>query len=99
MGKLIVEQIVTADGFAADENGELEFFELTGDDSDQQQVEQLAMLESVDAIVLGANTYRIFQEYWPTADTEAEPVAEFINARPRHVITSTITDGSWGEHS
>ncbi|WP_353814513.1 hypothetical protein [Agromyces sp. SYSU T00266] len=57
MGRLIVEQIVSADGYAADEEGGIGFFEavpgLEATDHDQ-----LAFLEGVDAILLGANTYR-----------------------------------------
>lgn len=58
MGKVIVEQIISADDYAADKDGGLDFFDAAGNFSDAEP-EQLRMIASVGAIVLGANTYRM----------------------------------------
>ena len=71
-----MEQVITADGFAADERGGLEFFEVGEGSADSADDEQLEFLKSVDAILLGATTYRMFADFWPTADPVAEPVTE-----------------------
>ncbi|WP_108252783.1 dihydrofolate reductase family protein [Planctomonas deserti] len=95
MGRIIVEQIISADGFAAAPDGSLDFFQLPGD-FDSTDPGQMAMLERVDAILLGANTYRMFAAYWPTADESADPVAGPINALPKHVVSSTLESAPWG---
>ena len=66
MGQLIVQQFVTADGFAADRNNEFKAFELLDGGTAELEQSQLEWLASVEAMVLGANTYRMFLEYWPT---------------------------------
>ncbi len=96
MGRVIVEQIISADGFAAAPDGGLDFFQLPGD-FDPTDPGQLAMLERVDAILLGANTYRMFSSYWPTADEGADPVAGPINTLPKHVVSSTLESAPWGD--
>jgi dihydrofolate reductase len=96
MGRVIVEQIISADGFAAAPDGSLDFFQLPGD-FDATDPGQLRMLERVDAILLGANTYRMFASYWPTADETKDPVAVPINALPKHVVSSTLEAAPWGD--
>ena len=96
MGRLTVEQIVSADGYAADESGDIGFFEAV-DEVDSNDADQLAFLEGVDAILLGANTYRMFAGYWPNADPDAERVAEPINRLPKFVVSNVLTDAPWGD--
>ena len=95
MGKVIVEQIVSIDGYAEDADGGIGFF---GDaqavnDADE---EQLRMLGGVGAIVLGARTYRMFADYWPQADPSVEPVAAPIRDLPKFVVSSTLDRAPWG---
>lgn len=96
MGRLIVEQIVSADGFAADRDGGIDFF-IERDNFTHSEDEQLEMLAGVSAIVFGATTYRMFADYWPTADPVAEPVAVPVNALPKHVFSSTLEAAPWGD--
>lgn len=97
MGRLIVEQIVSADGFAEARKGGIDFFDAAGDFSEMED-EQLEMLANVDAILFGANTYRMFADYWPKADPEKERVAEPINRLPKHVISMHLEKAPWGKH-
>lgn len=96
MGRLIVEQIVTVDGYAADPDGGLGFVE-TARGGNPNDHDQLAFLEGVDAILLGANTYRMFADYWPQADPGVEVVAEPINRLPKFVVSNTLDDAPWGK--
>ncbi|WP_210481631.1 dihydrofolate reductase family protein [Naasia sp. SYSU D00948] len=93
MGRVVAQQIVTVDGFAADEQGELGFF---GDGTDWAEVDRRthAWLGGVERILLGANTYRLFVEYWPTA---GELLAEPINTTPKTVFSSTLSEAPCGE--
>ncbi|WP_308797602.1 dihydrofolate reductase family protein [Agromyces silvae] len=96
MGRLTVEQIVSVDGYAAEPDGGMHFAEAaeTGNPND---ADQLAFLHDIDAILLGATTYRMFADYWPTADPAVEVVAEPINRLPKFVASNTLTDAPWGD--
>ncbi|MET0583017.1 MAG: dihydrofolate reductase family protein [Pseudoxanthomonas sp.] len=96
MGRLIVEQIVSVDGYAADADGGIGFFSSARQLNDSDP-EQMKMLERVGAIVLGAVTYRMFADYWPTAEAQAEPVAMPINTLPKFVVSSSLASAPWGE--
>lgn len=98
MGILTIEQIVSADGFAADPDGGLSFFEAVDfDEGGRADEEQLAFLHDVDAILLGRRTYEMFAAFWPTANPAVEPVAEPINRLPKLVLSSTLERAPWGE--
>lgn len=96
MGRIIVEQIISTDGFVAAPDGSLDFFQLSNS-FDSTDPGQMAMLWRVDAILLGANTYRMFSSYWPTVDATTEAVAGPINALPKHVVSSTLESAPWGD--
>jgi hypothetical protein len=55
MGRLIVQQFVSVDGFAADADNQFTFFDDVDGTSAEVDLETLRVLSSVDAIVLGAN--------------------------------------------
>jgi dihydrofolate reductase len=96
MGQIIVEQIITADGFVQDSDGGMKFMDAAPIDSTDS--DQLRMLERVGAIVLGRNTYEMFVGYWPSVDPHDEPAAEAINSLPKHIISNTIEAAPWGQH-
>lgn len=97
MGRIVVEQIITADGFVQDTDGGMKFMDAAPIDT--ADADQLDMLRRVGAIVLGRNTYTMFADYWPTADPVEEPVANPINSLPKHVISSTLESAPWGDHA
>lgn len=98
MARLIVEQIVSADGTAEDAEGGMSFLtpESTGGEVDREQLRRLADLQ---AIVLGANTYRMFASYWPTASEADDPIAGLINRLPKHVLSNSLEAAPWGDHA
>ncbi|MFB7249356.1 dihydrofolate reductase family protein [Microbacterium sp. NPDC056234] len=98
MGILTVEQIVTADGYAAEPDGGIRFMD-AADVGNANDDDQLKFLRGVDAILLGANTYRMFAGYWPEADPDLEVVAESINRLPKFVLSNTLTEAPWGDGS
>src|SRR5687767_5775647 len=95
MGKVIVEQIVSLDGYAEDADGGIDFF-VNANWINEADTEQLRMLSGVAAIVFGAKTYRMFADYWPSADPAAEPVATPIRELPKFVVSSTLESAPWG---
>ncbi len=95
MGRIIVEQIISADGLAQDSDGGMKF--MTVAEPDDADDDQLRMLESVDAIVFGRTTYGMFADYWPVADPDQYPVAKPIESLPKHVVSNTLDAAPWGD--
>jgi dihydrofolate reductase len=100
MRKLVVQQFVTLDGYAAGPAGELDFVTETGAAADPTSgpfvEDQLAFIESLDTILLGAVTYRMFVGYWPVQTTETQAIADALNATPKVVFSSTLESAPWG---
>ena len=97
MGDLVVQQFVSADGFAADDSGEFDLFEgVEGATADFDRGNS-AWIDRVSAILLGRNTYEQFVSFWPTDAAKGELVAAQINSVPKHVFSSSLTEAPWGE--
>ena len=96
MGRLIVEQIISADGYAAELDGGIGFF-VDARGINEADQDQLRLLEGVGAIVLGRATYRMFADYWPEADPVQEPVAVPLNTIPKYVVSNTLDEAPWGK--
>jgi dihydrofolate reductase len=95
MRKLIVEQWLSIDGFAEDQNGGLEYF--PSSESNRYADEgQLKFLETIDTILLGRKTYELFVDYWPTATTDKEIIADKLNEIPKVVFSNSLKKAPWG---
>ncbi len=98
MRKLILEEWMSLDGFVADKNGQLDFFtSLTPDQNKYSDQDQLKFLETIDTIVLGRKTYELFVQFWPTATTDQEVIADRLNEIKKVVFSNTISDAPWGK--
>lgn len=98
MRKLIVQEFITIDGFAATETGGLDFMPQASDKDAQRSVEdnQWQFLDRIDTMVIGRNTYQMFVGYWPEAQ---ERIAPKLNALNKIVCSTTIRHAPWGNHS
>lgn len=96
MRKVILLEVVTIDGFAAGPNGEIDFFASSvlnkGSDEDI-----LRFMDTIDTILLGAVTYRGFADFWPTATTDTEIIADKLNATPKVVFSQSLKGAPWGK--
>jgi dihydrofolate reductase len=98
MRKLILEEWVSLDGHVTDKDGQLDFFtNLTPDQNKYSDLDQLKFLETIDLIVLGRKTYELFVDFWPTATTDTEVIADKLNSIPKIVLSNTITEAPWGK--
>ena len=59
--------------------------------------EQLEFLNEIDAILLGANTYRLFVDFWPTATNDQEVIADKLNSLPKFVFSHSMQKAPWGK--
>lgn len=99
MAKLMVHQFVSLDGYAADADGDFSLFENGEAHTPEFDLELLVRLQLVDAILLGATTYRMFAGYWPTPASVDQLVAPAINTIEKIVFSSTLDEAPWGEYA
>lgn len=96
MRKLILQEWLTVDGYAAGPNNELDFF--TSPELNKYSDDDLLLfMEGIDTILLGANTYRLFVDFWPAATTDTEVIADTLNATPKIVFSKTLQHAPWGK--
>ena len=97
MGQLVVQEFVTADGFAANTHNEFTAYEMLEGGTKEFDRSQLAWLDTVDAMVLGAATYRMFVEFWPTPASAGEVIAPALNGLRRFVFSRSLRNAPWGD--
>jgi dihydrofolate reductase len=99
MRRLVAQQWVTVDNVAAEEDGGLSFvsgepFSEKTDPAFKASVKEF--VDSVDTMVLGANTYAQAKDYWPYADEQGE-YGEKLNNLTKVVASSKLDDAPWGD--
>ena len=57
---------------------------------------QAELLFACDAVIMGRRTYEGFAPVWPTL---SDPVSDRMNAMPKYVVSSTLTDPEWNNTS
>src|SRR6266508_5490141 len=95
MRRLILEEWLSLDGYAVERKGTLDFFPATEADQFSDR-DQLEFLDSVDTILLGRRTYELFVDYWPTATTDKEVIADRLNTITKLVFSNTLSEAPWG---
>ncbi|MBX2924370.1 MAG: dihydrofolate reductase [Chitinophagaceae bacterium] len=98
MRKLIVEEWVSLDGYVTDREGKLDFFtQLSPEQNTYSDQEQLRFLQTLDTILLGRRTYELFVDFWPTATTDQEAIADQLNETKKIVFSNTLSRAPWGK--
>ena len=103
MGKLVSTIFVTLDGVYQAPGGPQEDtrggFEhggwsfVFGDEDFGRFVNEV--FERPAAFLLGRRTYDIFASYWPKVTDPSNTIAAKLNALPKYVASSTLTDPEW----
>ena len=99
MRKLVVQQWVTVDNIAAEEDGGLSFVSgepFSENDTSPFKTSVMGLIDSVDTLILGANTYVQAKDYWPHADEQGE-YGEKVNNLTKFVASSKLDDAPWGD--
>jgi dihydrofolate reductase len=55
------------------------------------------LYQRADAFLFGRRTYEIFAGYWGVMADSASPIAAALNARPKYVASTTITNPRWAD--
>ena len=98
MRRVIVQEFVSLDGFAAGPKDSVDFVPAStrGDHSIGRQ--QLALMRRIDMMLLGRKTYEMFSGYWPKVTSGDErPFADKLNAMQKVVFSRTLDSAPWGE--
>ncbi len=53
------------------------------------------LMSGCTAILLGRNTYEMFEPAWSTRTAEEDPGAPFMNESTKYVVSSTLTQTTW----
>ncbi len=101
MRKVIVNEFLSLDGVAQAPGGEDE--DVSGgfrhggwhmgygeDDRAREWVTKY--INEAGAFLLGRRTYEIFAGYWPNAPEEVQVIAKPLNTKPKHVVSTTLSD-------
>src|SRR3954449_13028519 len=54
-----------------------------------------AFTDGSEGILLGRNTYEMFEPAWSTRTAEDDPGAPFFNDTTKYVVTGTLTEARW----
>jgi dihydrofolate reductase len=54
-----------------------------------------AVTARCQAVLLGRNTYEMFEPAWSTRTEEDDPGAPFFNDTRKYVVSSTLTEATW----
>ncbi|WP_129788183.1 dihydrofolate reductase family protein [Promicromonospora panici] len=98
MRKLIVQQWVTVDNIAAEEDGGLSYVSaepFAENDRSAFKANMMGFMDSIDTLILGANTYAQSKDYWPYAEEQGE-YGEKLNNLTKFVASSKLDDAPWG---
>ena len=98
MRKLILRMEITLDGVAAGENGPVDMIDY-GDEGSWSDI--FATLETVDAMLIGANTHEEYLNHWQSALTNPNTppnerkFAEIAARTPHWVLSRSLRDVEW----
>jgi len=90
MGSIHVHEFMTLDGVVDAPTWTFEY------GFDPKMGETLAAITGASrGILLGRNTFEMFEPAWSTRTVEDDPGAPFFNDTTKYVVSSTLTDPRW----
>ena len=91
MGKIKVHEFTTVDGSVG-----VPMWTAAYPWTDAQTEDTAALTRDAEALLLGRVTYEMFGPAWSQRTAEDDPGAPFFNDSPKYVVSSTLTDPTWG---
>jgi dihydrofolate reductase len=96
MRKFIVQQWVTVDNIVAEEDGGLSFVTAQAQSDEDLKARVMEFIDTVDTMILGANTYTMSKDYWPTAKDQGA-YGEKLNRLTKFVASTELNEAPWGD--
>jgi len=97
MRRVILQEFVSLDGLAAGAKNSVDFVPRSTKGDRSFGNEQVELIDSVDTILMGSVTYRMFSDYWPNVTNgDEKPFADKLNAKRKIVFSSTLSRAPWG---
>ena len=97
MRKLVLQQFVSLDGLAAGKDDSVDFIPASTQGDATFGREQVALMDTVDTLVLGRRTYEMFAGFWPNVTSGPEQeFADKWNALRKIVFSTSLTRAPWG---
>ena len=90
MGAIRVHEFMTLDGVIDAPTWTFEY----GFDPGMEQT-LAAITEGCKAILLGRETYQMFEPAWSSRTAEDDPGAPFFNDTIKYVVSGTLTEATW----
>jgi dihydrofolate reductase len=98
MRNVILQEFISLDSLAAGQNDSVDFVPASTRGDQRFGREQLLLMDSIDTILLGRVTYRLFSEYWPkVTEGDDHRFAGKLNAIPKVVFSRTLDRAPWGD--
>jgi dihydrofolate reductase len=98
--RVVAQQWISVDGFAAGPADETEIFAGVPEDTDRRSMAlNETLIPQVETVVLGRRSYEAFVRFWPTDLARDVPVAPLVNAVPKLVASTTLAEAPWGDHA
>lgn len=99
MKKLILQEFISLDGFCADREKTTGFFDGTYHNLEKDvDTNQGALMDSIDLILMGTDTYSMFAGFWPNATGEDPKISEAMNSIPKIVFSRSLKEVQWGSY-
>ena len=89
MGKIVAVEYVTLEGVFEEPSWSGPYF------NDELGGWQDRNLQEADELLLGRKTYEGFKAAWPQMEAETGHFGVKMNAMPKHVATTTLTEPEW----
>lgn len=99
MRKFILQEFVSIDGFCADREKTTGFFDGTYNNLEKNvDAHQRTLMDDIDLILMGTNTYRMFAQYWPHTTDDDPKITAAMNSIPKVVFSRSLKEVGWGNH-
>jgi dihydrofolate reductase len=97
MRKVILQEFVSLNGLASGLNDRVDFVPGAMHGDQRFGREQLKLIDSIDMILLGRVTYRMFSEHFPKVTKgDDKAFADKVNATPKTVFSKSLDRAPWG---
>lgn len=91
MRKIIVQEMMSVDGFFAGANGEIDWFVWDNTLKDLS----INTLGSTGTLLFGRVTYEMMAGYWPTAKEDDPVIVKAMNSLPKIVFSRSLKQAGW----